>query len=58
MYALINNDGDLEVYAESCDLCHSCKNRNLCPLIQAICKEYVFMHYSDIEVKECGLFTS
>jgi len=56
MYALVNNNGALEVYAEASDLCKQCKNCYICPLIQAICKEYVFMHYSDIEVKDCGLF--
>jgi len=27
-----------------------------CPLIQALSKEYVILHYSDIEISKCGLF--
>lgn len=56
MYCIVNNTGVLEVYTEENDLCSKCKNMLKCPLLQSIQKEYVFMHYSDIEVKECALF--
>ena len=56
MYAVVNDENDLEVHTNDTDLCFTCKNIYRCPLIQAIYKEYVFLHYSDIEVQECGLF--
>lgn len=56
MYCLVNNNGALEVHADKNDLCFKCKNIYKCPLIQALSKEYVFLHYSDIEVRDCGLF--
>ena len=56
MYAIVNDSEQLEVHTEATDACYTCKNINKCPLLQAISKEYVIMHYSDIEVKECALF--
>lgn len=56
MYCIVNDDGDLEVHTVKDDLCFKCKHIYKCPLLQAIQKEYVFMHYSDIEVQECALF--
>lgn len=56
MYCIVNNCGEIEVHTEDCDLCSSCKNVLGCPLIQALTKEYVFLHYADVEVKECCLF--
>ena len=52
MYCVVNDFGDLEVHTED----NECKNLHKCPLIQALSKEYVFLHYSDVEVKGCGLF--
>ena len=56
MYALVNDRGNLEIHTDNYDLCYTCKNIRKCPLIQAISKEFVIMHYSDIEIKECGLY--
>lgn len=56
MYCVVNNFGDLEVHTGANDLCFKCKNLYKCPLIQALSKEYVFLHYSDVEIKNCGLF--
>lgn len=56
MYCIVNNNGGLDVYADKPDLCYKCKNFMKCPLVIALTKEYVFLHYSDIEVKECPLF--
>ena len=56
MYEAVNDRGELEVCTDIFDLCYSCKNLSKCPLIQAISKEYVILHYSDIEIKECGLY--
>ncbi len=56
MYCIVNDRGSLEVHTDSADLCFSCKNVYKCPLLQALSKEYVFLHYSDVEIKECALF--
>lgn len=56
MKAEINKNGKLEINTNNFDLCYKCKNIYKCPLIQAITKEYVILHYEDIEIKECGLF--
>ncbi len=56
MYAIVNDDGALEVHTDKNDTCYSCRNLQKCPLIQAISNEYVILHYSDIEIKRCGLF--
>lgn len=56
MYCIVNDRGALEVHTDSDDLCYNCKNIYKCPLIQALSKEYVFLHYSDVEIKECALF--
>ena len=56
MFATVNDENELEVHATDADLCFRCQNLYICPLIQAIYKDYVFLHYSDLEVKECGLF--
>ena len=56
MYCTVNKSGILEIRTEDTDICFDCKNLYKCPLIQAIQKEYVFMHYSNIEVQECALF--
>jgi len=56
MYCTVNNKNNLEVHTDNNDLCFYCKNLYKCPLIQALTNEYVFLHYSDIEIKDCGLF--
>lgn len=56
MYCTLTKVGDLQVYTDENDSCFNCKNLTKCPLIQAISKEIVIMHYSDIEVRECGLY--
>ena len=38
------------------DSCFFCRNVYKCPLVQAISKEYVILHYSEIEITKCGLF--
>ncbi len=55
MYAIVNKRGALEVHTDEADICFICKNLFKCPLIQAISKEYVIMHYSDVEIRDCGL---
>lgn len=56
MYCLVNNDGAIETHTTTNDTCFNCQNLYRCPLFQALNKEYVFLHYSEIEVKECGMF--
>ena len=56
MFAIVNEKGSLEVHTHEDDLCFICKNINKCPLINALAKEYVILHYSDIEIQKCGLF--
>ena len=56
MYAVVNERGKLDVHVDEDDLCLSCKNKFKCPLIQALSKEYAFLHYSEVEVSQCGLF--
>ncbi len=56
MYCVVNNNGKLEVHTDYDDICFKCKNIYKCPLIQALSKEYVFLHYSDVEIKDCALF--
>lgn len=56
MYEIVNDRGNLEVHTDSNDLCFNCKNLYKCPLIQALSKEFVILHYSDIEIKDCALY--
>lgn len=56
MYCIVNDYGELEVHTNEEDSCFLCKNINKCPLVQALSKEYVILHYSEIEVAKCGLF--
>lgn len=56
MYAVVNERADLEIHTNENDCCFRCKNIYKCPLIQALSKEYVILHYSEIEVTKCGLF--
>ena len=56
MYAIINDAGNLEVHTDENDSCFLCKNIYKCPLVQAISKEYVVLHYADIEITRCGMF--
>lgn len=56
MYCMVNDLGGLEVHANEEELCYNCKNLFKCPLMQALSKEYVILHYSEIRVKECALF--
>lgn len=56
MYCIVNNDSGLDVYVTKKDLCYKCKNLNKCPLFISIQEEYVILHYSDIEIKECAMF--
>ena len=44
MYAIVNNQGKIEVFLNENDVCSVCKNRYKCPLIQ----EYVFLHYEEV----------
>lgn len=56
MFVKVNEEGHLEVHTDNFDLCYSCKNILKCPLIHALSKEYAFLHYSDVEIRNCGLF--
>lgn len=56
MYCIVNDDGNLEVHTDEDDSCFLCKNIYKCPLIQALSKEYVILHYANIEISKCGLF--
>ena len=56
MYCIVNDNKDLEVHVTNTDLCFKCKYLSKCPLLTAIQDEYVVMHYSDIDVKDCGVF--
>ena len=56
MYEIVNDRGNLEVHTDSNDLCFNCKNLYKCPLIQALSKELVILHYSDIEIKDFALY--
>lgn len=56
MRAELDKRGKLEVHTDSYDLCYSCKNVYKCPLVHAISQEIVILHYSNIEIKDCGLF--
>ena len=41
MYAIVNDEDNLEVHTDENDSCFFCKNVYKCPLIQAISKEYI-----------------
>lgn len=56
MYCIVNDNKDLEVHVTKTDLCFKCKYLSKCPFLNAIQDEYVVMHYSDIDVKDCGVF--
>ncbi|CDC19699.1 unknown [Clostridium sp. CAG:306] len=56
MYCIVNDEGGLEVYTDTNDICFNCKQLYKCPLIQALSKEYVILHYSNIEIQECGIY--
>ena len=56
MFANISDTNDLEVFVEKNDLCHSCKNMYKCPLLTAILKEQVIMHYEFMEIKKCDMY--
>lgn len=56
MFCTVNNHGNLEVHTDSDDLCFNCKNLYKCPLVQALSNEYVFLHYANVEIKDCALF--
>ena len=56
MRAEINEFDELVINFESYDLCERCTNRKKCPLVQAISQEIVILHYSDVQIEECGLF--
>lgn len=53
----INDDEQLAIYCSDYDLCTTCKNKYKCPLIQALRQEIVILHYSDVAVGECGLYS-
>ena len=57
MRAEIDKKGDLVIYCECYDLCTTCKHSRKCPLIQAIRQEIVILHYSDVAVGDCGLYS-
>jgi hypothetical protein len=52
----IDEFDELVITFDSYDLCYKCTNRKKCPLVQALYQEIVILHYSDIQIKECGLF--
>ncbi|MBR5554880.1 hypothetical protein IKU74_02590 [bacterium] len=56
MYCSVNDNGALEVHTDGNDICFNCKHLKKCPLVLALSKEYVFLHYSDVEIKDCALF--
>jgi len=56
MKANINSNGLLEVHICYTDLCHTCRNMKICPLINAVLDENVFLHYEDTQIEKCGLF--
>lgn len=56
MYCIVNDEGGLEVHTDTNDICFNCKHLYKCPLIQALSKEYVILHYSNIEIQECGIY--
>ena len=56
MNVKISMDGEIEVYAEECDICKKCHYAVDCPLIAALHNEVVILRYESIEVEQCGLF--
>ena len=56
MFAIISDSNDLEVFVEKNDLCHSCKYLHKCPLLNAVLKEYVIMHYEFMEINKCEMY--
>lgn len=56
MYCSLSKEGSLKVHTDEKDACFNCKNLTKCPLVQAISREVVIMHYSEMEINECGLY--
>jgi|GEM_PF-1156061 len=52
----VNKQGQIDVFADTKDICYACKNNTDCPLIEALRAEIVFLHYEEIDVQTCGLF--
>ena len=57
MRAELNKGGFIDVFADEDDICYLCDNIYKCPLIQALQVETVVLHYSEMDVLKCGLFT-
>lgn len=54
MRAIIDDNGELEVFTNNKDICFDCEFTNLCPLISAIEREVAILHYENTEIRECG----
>ncbi len=58
MYAQINNNSELDVFAEETDKCYLCRNMNKCPLMATIKNEIVILRFEAMAIEECGMFES
>jgi hypothetical protein len=56
MYVIVNDENDLEIYAEDRDLCYFCSNMDVCPLLSSVQGETVVLRYEGIYVDKCGIF--
>lgn len=56
MYALVNDDAELDLYAEESDLCYVCSNMCFCPLMAALKNEVVILRFEAMGVESCALF--
>lgn len=56
MYAVVNEDSELDLYAQESDICFLCSNICLCPLLAALKNEVVILRYEAIGIEECALF--
>lgn len=56
MYALVNDDSELDLYAEEEDICYSCSNMSLCPLMAALKNEVVILRFEAMGIESCALF--
>ncbi|MFH0702154.1 MAG: hypothetical protein V2B14_01265 [bacterium] len=56
MYALVNDFGELEVFAEEGDLCYICEHVGNCPLLTALQAEVVILRYESMTIENCGMF--
>lgn len=56
MYATVEENNLLSVYAEKEDHCFKCALIDDCPLIAAVQKEVVVLRYEAINITNCALF--